>query len=190
MRIKRITFLLTLLAALGSNMVAAPLSTNRVLVIDPSSMPVAAGKASLTIGALQRTGGVYTGEYQIVVSPYFFKNEKGRLSIVVSDESLARVSQGNLAVITGITGTATTDGKGGEVRPIGATATPANMDRGRLKLWFTAGDRKMIFEPAYHFAEKGTAAVLAPTPENNDSNLKRRPPGSHREAVEAAARRP
>ena len=60
-----------------------------------------------------------------------------------------------------ITGTATTSGKSGRSRPIEAMATPADINHGNLKLWFMAGDRKMIFEPAYHFAGKNTAAVLA-----------------------------
>ena len=32
-------------------------------------MPVAAGKATLTIGPLQRTNGVYTGDYKLKVFP-------------------------------------------------------------------------------------------------------------------------
>ena len=123
-------------------------------------MPVAAGKATLTIGALQRADGVYSGDYKIKVSPYFWKNEKGRLAIVVSDESIARINQGQVATIIG---TATTSGKGGKIRHIDATATPVNINRGTLKVWFASGDRRMIFEPAYHFSEKGTAAVLAQT---------------------------
>ena len=132
--------------------------TNQTLMIDPSSMPVDAGKATLTIGALQRADGVYTGNYKITVFPWFSKNEKGTLAIVVSDESLAKINQGKVAAITG---TATTSGKGGRSRPIEATATPADINHGNLKLWFMAGDRKMIFEPAYHFAGKETTAVLA-----------------------------
>ena len=154
---KRITYLLALLAAGWGAAHAAPVSTNsaaanRILMIDSSSMPVAAGKATLTIGALQRTNGVYSGDYKLKVFPYFLKNEKGRLAIVVSDESLAEASQGKAVAITG---TATTSGKSGKSRPIAAIATPVNIDHGTLKLWFTAGDRKMIFEPAYHFAGKG-----------------------------------
>jgi hypothetical protein len=95
---------------------------------------------------------------RIKVFPYFFKNEKGRLAIVVSDASLAGINQGKVEAIIG---TATTSGKGGRSRHIDATATPADINRGTLKLWFTAGNRKMIFEPAYHFAGTGTAAVLA-----------------------------
>jgi hypothetical protein len=142
---------------------AAPASTysvptNQTLIIDPSSMPVDAGKATLTIGTLQRADGVYTGNYKVTVFPYFLKNENGTLAIVVSDESLAKINQGKVVAITG---TATTSGKGGSSRPIEATATPADINHGNLKLWFMAGDRKMIFEPAYHFAGKKTTAVLA-----------------------------
>ncbi len=121
-------------------------------------MPIAGGKATLIIGALQRTKGVYAGDYKIKVFPYFSKNEKGTLAIVVSDESLAKLNQGKVAAIIG---TATTNGKGGPSRHIDATATPANINRGTLKLWFMAGNKKMIFEPAYHFAGKETAVVLA-----------------------------
>ena len=167
---KRIVFLLALLDLVCGNVFAAPASTNsaaasRILLIDPSSMPVAAGKATLIIGALQRTNGVYAGDYRIKVFPYFLKNEKGRLAIVVSDESLAKVSQGKVAAITG---TATSSDKNGRSRPIEATATPVDINHGRLKLWFNAGGRKMIFEPAYHFAGDGMAALQPP---NSATNL-------------------
>ncbi len=144
---------------------------NRILMIDPSSMPVVAGKATLTIGPLQRADGVYSGDYTISVSPYFFKNENGRLAIIVSDESLAGIAQGKSAAIIG---TATTSGKDGASRPIEATATPSNINHGMLKLWFTAGDRKMTFEPAYHFAEKGTVAAAKPMETNLSANVQLR----------------
>jgi hypothetical protein len=133
-------------------------STSLILMIDPSSMPVGAGKATLTIGPLQRVDGIYTGNYEITVFPWFFENENGTLAIVVSDESQAKINRGKAAAITG---TATTSGKGGRSRPIEATATPADIDHGDLKLWFMAGDRKMTFEPAYHLVGKNMAAVLA-----------------------------
>ena len=161
--------LLALVAAGWCDTQAAPsstnsASTNRILMIDPSSMPVAAGNATLTIGVLQRADGVYSGNYKIKVSPYFWKNEKGRLAIVVSDEAIAKIDQGKVATIIG---TATTSGKGGMIRHIDATATPANINRGMLKVRFASGDRIMIFEPAYHLSEKGTAAVLAQTTSGN-----------------------
>jgi len=166
---KRSFLLLALLAAVCGDALATSGATNsvaasRILLIDPSSMPVAAGKATLIIGPLHRAGGVYTGEYKIKVFPYFTKSEKGMLAIVVSDESLTKVNHGKVATIIG---TATTSGKEGRSRHIDATATPADVNGGKLKLWFMAGGRKMIFEPAYHFAAKATAAVSPPTKETN-----------------------
>jgi hypothetical protein len=171
--------LLAMLAAGWGDLHAAPDSTNsapgdRVLMVDPSSMPVAGGTVTLTIGALRRVDGVYLGDYKIKVSPYFYKNEKGRLVIVVSDESLAKVNHGKVATIVG---TATTSGKGGISRHIDATATPADIDHGMLKILFLVGDRKMIFEPAYRFTGKEMAATLP-----------RSLPVSHREIIAAASR--
>jgi len=188
---RQIIFLLALLAAICGTAHAASASTNavaadRILLIDPSSMPLAAGKATLIIGALQRVNGVYRGDYKIKVFPYFLKNEKGRLAIVVSDKSLAAVNQGKVAAIIG---TATTSGKDGRSRPIEATATPVDNNRGKLKLWFTAGDRKMIFEPAYHFAGNGTAAIRAETIKNNlAADLPHPQSAAHPEAQAAAAK--
>ena len=115
---KRIIVLLALLAVGWSAACAAPAATNsntgnRILMIDPSSMPVDAGKATLTIDALRRTNGIYSGDYKIRVFPWFLKNEKGTLAIVVSDASLAEASQGKAVTISG---TATTSGKGGRIR--------------------------------------------------------------------------
>jgi hypothetical protein len=161
---KRITVLLALLAVGWGGAHAAPALTNsaaanRVLMIDPSSMPVAAGKATLTIGPLRCTNGIYAGDYKIKVFPYFFKNEKGTLAVFVPDATLAEIDQGKVAAITG---TATTSGKGGRTRPIEVTATPADTNHGKLKLCFTtAANREMIFEPAYHFAGNTTTLVLA-----------------------------
>jgi hypothetical protein len=164
-----------------TNSVAA----NRILMIDSSSMPIGVGTATLIIGALRRTDGVYSGDYKIKVFPYFLKNEKGRLAIVVSDESLAAVNAGKVAAITG---TATTSGKGGATRPIKATALPAGPNHGKLKLWFMAGTRKMTFEPAYHFAEEGSAAVVPTTATSFAASPPCPVADSHHEALQATAR--
>ncbi|HTI99577.1 MAG TPA: hypothetical protein VL527_11900 [Dongiaceae bacterium] len=161
---QRLTFLLALFVA---GCTAAPVSglatpaapSDRKLLIDPSSMRVEAGKATLIIGVLERRAGVYSGDYRIKVFPYFFKNEKGRLAIMVSDEALARVRRGEAVTITG---TATTAGKNGKTRHIEARVTPDQGDHGTLRLWFMAGDRKMIFEPAYRLANPEPAAATSP----------------------------
>ena len=73
---KKISVLLALFAAGWIVACAAPASTNstaanRILLIDSSSMPIAGGSATLTIGALQRVNGVYLGDYKLMVFPYF-----------------------------------------------------------------------------------------------------------------------
>jgi hypothetical protein len=163
--IKRMLILLALLPAGWGHAQSGPLSTNsaaanRVLMVDASSMPLTLGRATLTIGLLERTNGVYTGNYRVKVFPYFFKNERGKLSITVSDESMAQI---NMGIMTEISATATTRGKDAMGRPIAATVMPVDINHGTLKVWFTVGDRKMVFEPAYHFAENATPVVLAHT---------------------------
>lgn len=156
MTMKRMTILLAVLVLFLVSTKAGPSSTHsassdRILLIDRSSTAVSGGKAMLSIGPLQRTADIYAGDYQMKVSPYFFKGERGRLAIVVSRESLAKVANGIAAEITG---TATTSGKSGQTRRIDATATPVDNNHGALKLWFIAEGRKMVFNTSYHFAEK------------------------------------
>jgi hypothetical protein len=160
---KRITLLLALLAVGWSAFLAASASTNsvtanRILLIDRSSMRVDAGKATLTISPLERTNGVYTGDYKLTVFPWFLNNESGKLAFFVSDETLAEADQGRVVTVTG---TATASGKGGQRRAIVVIATPADKDHGTLKLWFIAGSRKMTFTPAYHLAGNATGLATA-----------------------------
>jgi hypothetical protein len=159
MSMKRTTLLLALLAAGWSRAFAGPVLTNsananRILLIDRSSMGVVAGKATLTVGPLERTNGVYTGDYKFTVFPWAQNNEKGRLAIFVSDKSLA---EANLGKVVTNSGTATTGGNGGVCRAMVTVATPIDKDHGTLKLSFMAGRWKMIFTPAYHFVSNSTA---------------------------------
>jgi hypothetical protein len=186
---KRIIVMLALLAmgwgiARAASPPADSAATDRLLLVDSSSMRIGTSKATLIIGPLRRAAGVYTGDYKLKVFPYFFKNENGRLAILVSDEILAEVSRGKAATIVG---TATTSGKNCKSRPIGATATPVDINRGTLKLWFMAGDRKMIFAPAYHFAGVKPAVALAQPAETGPKpSLKCRLPASPRVTLEIA----
>jgi|SRR3954468_6858018 len=125
-------------------------SAHRALKIDQCFTHVAGGKATLNLGTLCRTNDVFGGAFEMKVNPYFFKNDKGTLAIVITDESIEKASKG---MPVDITGTATTAGKNGTVRPIGAVATPVDSEHGALKLWFTVEDRKMVFETKYRFIE-------------------------------------
>jgi hypothetical protein len=124
---------------------------DRLLMIEQSSMKVAGGKATLTIGPLRRTNDIFGGVFEMKVVPYFFKNDKGTLAIEITAQSFAKASKGSTVDITG---TATSPGKNGViVRKIDALATPADDYHGALKLWFDIDDRKMIFNTHYRFVE-------------------------------------
>jgi hypothetical protein len=125
-------------------------SRNHVLMIEPSSTAVSGAKARLTIGPLASCGEIYTGDYQMRVSPYFFKSEKGKLAISISNENIARAVAGE---VVDVTGTATTTGKNERARRIDATATPHDKNRGTLKLWFMVGEKKLTFDTQYRFVE-------------------------------------
>jgi len=159
---KRILFLL-LLASSWCAARAVPAATNsasRVLILENSTMPLTTARATLIIGPLTRTNGVYTGDFKVRVFPYYFKSDRGRLAINVPDQALAAMNQGKTVAITG-TSTST---KNGIIRHIEITATPKDRQHGTVSLWFMAGNQKMIFNPAYHFAEQPMASVSAPTP--------------------------
>jgi hypothetical protein len=146
-----IIVLMALLVPFWASILAKPSSTpvasaERLLMIERSASPVAGGKALLTISPLNRVTNIYAGDYDMKVSPYFFKSEKGKLAIEVTPESLDKVRRGMPAEITGL---ATSED--GESRRIDAVATPLDPDRGALKLWFLAGERKMVFNTSYRF---------------------------------------
>ena len=162
--IKRMLILLALLAAGWGQAQSGTLSTSsaaadRMLMVDSSSMLLTLGRATLTIGPMRLTNGVYTGNYKVKVFPYFLKNDRGSLAIIASDVSITQI---NVGKITESIATATSS-KDARSRPITATVTPADINHGTLKVCFTVSDRKMIFEPTYHFVGNATPAVLTPT---------------------------
>lgn len=125
---------------------AATNESNTVLIVGRSSAPVAGGgKATLSIEPLKGRADIYEADYQVKVSPYFFKSETGRLAIVISEEAFAGATK---SVPVELTGTATTDG---ETRPrrITITAVPTDDKCGSLKISFMAGDRQVVFNTTY-----------------------------------------
>lgn len=126
-------------------------SGHRVLKVDRCSAKVAGGKATLTVGSLWRTNDVFEGEFDMKVVPYFFKNDKGKLVFVVSDDAIAKVSAGSPLDIKGMA--TTMEGKRPVVRQFNALATPVDPEHGALKVWLTVDERKLVFETRYRFAD-------------------------------------
>src|SRR5688500_14947437 len=92
---------LVVAAPLVGDTASKPNSSKRLLVIERSSTRVSAAKATLTIEPLVRTNQFFAGQYDMKVSPFFFKSESGQLEILVSDESLAKAGKGQSVEITG-----------------------------------------------------------------------------------------
>jgi hypothetical protein len=69
-------------------------------------------------------------------------SEKGTLSMIVSDESLRKLTQG---IPVSVIGQATTK-KSGKTRAVNAKLTPAVKDRGSVTFYFTEMDTKLIFK--------------------------------------------
>ena len=120
-------------------------STNDSLVIDRSFTRVSTAKATLIIQPLVRKGEIFAGDYEMKVTPYFFKSESGKLEIHVSEESLTKAEKG---IPVEITGTALTNGETVK-RKINARATPTDKTSGELKVWFMADERQMVFNTSY-----------------------------------------
>jgi hypothetical protein len=133
----------------SSNKNSTPAS--RDLFLEPSSTAVPGGSASLTVGVLTRQAETYIGDYQFKVSPYFFKNEKGKVSIDAPDETVKKLNRG---MAVDFTGQATTNGSG-KTRRINGKATPLDHWRGTVSLRFVAGKREMLFNTSYRFEEPG-----------------------------------
>src|SRR4030095_5609520 len=92
-----VLFLAVAVVGLRANVFAASatnaVSTNDVLMIDRCFSCVAGGKCKRTIGPLRPAGDIYAGDYATKVSPYFFKNEDGKLAIVITRESIDKATR-------------------------------------------------------------------------------------------------
>lgn len=115
------------------------------LFIAPSSSRMAGGTAKLTVGSLRRRGSTYVGEYRIKVLPYFFKNEKGKLFIEVTEKALRHMLGGG---ITRFAGRATTNSSG-LTRRIMAKATPSGGNGGALTFTVFTENGPLVFNTSY-----------------------------------------
>jgi hypothetical protein len=121
---------------------------SRRMFIDPSSSSVSLGNAKLIVSPLvQKKETIYTGDYQLKVIPYFFKNQKGGLVLVSSGNLVGKLSQGKAVEFTG-KATNTADGTSKVVR---GKATPSTPDQGAVTFSILTDNGEMVFDTFYHF---------------------------------------
>lgn len=88
--------------------------------------------------------------------PYFFKNEKGKISIGLSEEALLQITQRKLVSLIG---TAKTSGSS-KTRPINGIMTPSANNRGSVTFSIKTDNGALIFTSNYKSADKQLQSTL------------------------------
>lgn len=131
----------------GAHAADGPLSRYDRVEVAPAKTSIYVGTVSLTMPAFARAHGVYASTYVAKVFPVFFYNEKGRLSIELSDESLRKLARGEPVEFKG---RAVRDD--GAERPVEGKATPTDGTSGKIKVRVFYSKRvELIFNTTYRF---------------------------------------
>ena len=146
------TLICTCALALAMHAAEAPIATFDQVTIAPTKTSIYIGTVAMTMPTFVRKSGIYESSYAAKVFPYFFSNEKGRLAITLSDESLRKLERGEPVAFTGRA--VNTDG---EERRIEGKATPdeaAGGLKGKIKVRVFVSKRiELIFNTSYRFGE-------------------------------------
>jgi len=121
----------------------------RHIFIAPSSTTISLGKVSLIVGPLSHSGKNFTGEYQVKVVPYFFKNESGSLELEAADEMEQKLTKGVAVEFTG----RATNKKNGKTKVIAGKVTPLANDHGNVTISIETKHGMLVFNTTYHFGE-------------------------------------
>ncbi|HEX4083973.1 MAG TPA: hypothetical protein VHY22_03600 [Chthoniobacteraceae bacterium] len=120
----------------------------RKMLVEPSASAVMLGKAALTVSPLSYKDGVYIGTYQIKVTPYFFKSQKGPLVLQTPGDLALKLSQG---ISVAFTGKATNDADN-TIKIVKGKATPSNGERGAVTFSIVTDNGEMVFNTTYHLS--------------------------------------
>src|SRR5512142_726136 len=84
----RALWLIALLVGTFAQATEVPIARYDHVEIAPTKTSIYIGSVSMTMPSFVREHGAFTSTYTAKVFPYFFYNEKGRLSIAISDATL------------------------------------------------------------------------------------------------------
>ena len=119
---------------------------NDKFIIDPSSTTIFLNKATLTVAPLSRRQGVFSGSYEVNVSPVSMTSERGNLSVGFPDDALRRLARKTQVSFHG--DATNSDGKH---RTIDGRSTPTDADHGEIVLKIISERGKLVFHTTYHF---------------------------------------
>lgn len=147
-RVSRARWLVPLL--FGAVLQAQPsLSSYQRVEIAPTKTSIYIGTVAMTMPAFVRTNGAFSSTYVAKVFPYFFYNEKGRISITVPDATLQQLADRQPIEFHG-EGFSTE----GESRRIEGRAIPTDSRSGRIKVRvFVSKKIQLIFNTTYRFPD-------------------------------------
>lgn len=145
---RRLLAFLLLVAFVRGAEPAAPRPDPARVTVEPTWTSIYLGTVSLKVPDFTRHGATYESPYAAKVIPFFFYNEKGRLSVDLDDAALARLARGETVEFKGRAVSA-----GGEERRVEGKATPADAVTGKLKVRVAVSAKiELIFNTTYRFA--------------------------------------
>lgn len=114
--------------------------------IAPMKTSIYVGSVSLTTDVFVRDGSTLVSTYGAKVWPWFFWGETGKITITLSDTTLASLAKGERAEFTG----AATNHKN-KPRTVTGYAQPADATSGKIKVRIGVDDTELIFNGTYRF---------------------------------------
>jgi hypothetical protein len=144
-----VAFFIAALAGSWARADILPLSRFASVDIETAKTSIYIGNVTMTMPRLTRKDGAFSSTYHARVFPYFFSSEKGKLSIVISDDDLRRLERGETVQFTG-----RAENSDGEERRIEGRAVPSNATSGKIKVRvFVSKKIELIFNTTYRFPE-------------------------------------
>jgi hypothetical protein len=153
---RRVIRALLILLATAMAADAAPPPDSDQLVIATASTSGPLGKVTLMVDPLTRKEGGYSGRYQ-VKALLGIGSETGVITIVVSDESLAKLVGGDSEGRQPISFKGKAVNDKGQVKQVDGRATPASAEQGAIKVRVTSGKLRLVFDTHYRFSRKSEA---------------------------------
>jgi hypothetical protein len=122
---------------------------NHRLYIEPSSVGIPIGKASLAVSPLDYRKNAYVGEYLLKVWPLYFMSEKGTLKFDAPDESVHKLAQGLPVDFQG-----KAISKENELgHAVSGKITPQTKDRGLVVVTISTGIGKITAKTSYRLSD-------------------------------------
>jgi hypothetical protein len=118
--------------------------------VAPTKTSIYIGTVSMTMPTFVRHGGTFEASYTAKVFPYYFYNEKGTLTVNISDAQLDELVAGRTITFTGL---GVRDD--GTPRPVEGKAMPTDAKSGKLKVRVTVSKHVvLVFNTTYRFQDK------------------------------------